>query len=335
MIIRQGKATLYMSNIDNEPRDLRRIAQNNRARASAQVEARLKQMQEEYDKNCQESQEEIDEHKQRMAERAQEGNDLLNLIEGIILRGLEIRLQSLLYVTTSNASKIIIPTGREGREFMTKRESWLAEVEGCITKWRKYRWGYLQKLIRDFNYRVVSDGKASALMIGDSPLRTLEKILDELRCIVPQVRILTFKTKQRIRQQLTGDELNHAEQLLEIEGQHEEAILRAAGVIAGVVLENHLASVVHQQNAKIPEAKDQYDFSGTNAITAYADWLIKQGIILPTENKPLVHLSFIRNCCTHAPGGNLRIPTRDDVDLLIRSTRKYVQEISIEPEATQ
>ena len=282
------------------------------------------------DKFLREAQEEIDDHRREMAGRAKDGNDLRKLLDDVILDGLEIRFQLLqcAQVASENPDSFTFPSGRTGRELTTKCQVWLAKVEACISRWRKHRW---QSIERGFSHlsALVRPGGGTTV-VGIPFVEDTERILDELRGIVPQLQIMNFDIDRRVREQLTGDELNHAEQLLQIEGQHEEAILRAAGVIAGVVLEGHLANIVRQQNRRIPEA-DHYNFDKSNSIARYASWLIGQGIIPPTERTALVEsLNFIRNCCDHAPTDKLRVPTKDEVERLIRDTRKYVGKIGIE-----
>ena len=155
-------------------------------------------------------------------------------------------------------------------------------------------------------------------------VRDIEALLDELRSVLPELTIMTADIREQIRTQLTGDELDHAEQLLSVQGQHEEAILRAAGVIAGVVLERHLSDLVDKTNPTVPAGVQYTRNPKADGMQRYMDWLIGQRVIQPTERKPIEHLIFIRNCCGHPPSVNLRVPTREEVTRLIADTRQYV-----------
>jgi hypothetical protein len=158
-------------------------------------------------------------------------------------------------------------------------------------------------------------------------VRNVEVLLDGLRGIVPQLEVLSYDASRDFRAQLTGDELDHADQLLEIQGQHQEAILRAAGVVAGVVLERHPGYLVDLVNSTLAPA-DQYPRSDRGSIFSYAEWLMGRGVIDRCDRVPLQEVNFIRNCCDHAPGAKLRSPRRDEVQRLILDARRYVAEIS-------
>lgn len=146
--------------------------------------------------------------------------------------------------------------------------------------------------------------------------------------VIPHLEALELDVERRVRARLAREELFHAEQMLEMKGSHEEAMLRAAGVIAGIVLERHFSDIVDKVNAKLSPAKP-YTHSKNDGISSYANFLIGEGLIEPTERTPLEGLAFIRNCCDHPPGGNLRVPMRDEVTRLIQGARQYTVEIQM------
>lgn len=115
----------------------------------------------------------------------------------------------------------------------------------------------------------------------------------QARRLVPPTRVLfqtaeeREKDRQNIHAALAGDELAQAEQLLEFESSIPEVLLRAAGVIAGVVLERHLRCAVEQRNQSLAE-HERYPFGKSkDGIRAYANWLIGQGLVGKSERNHL------------------------------------------------
>lgn len=90
--------------------------------------------------------------------------------------------------------------------------------------------------------------------------------------------------------------------------------LRAAGTVAGMVLENHLRSMC--ENHKITIRKK------TPAIGDYNDALKKSEVLDVATWRWVQRLADIRNLCCHAKD---RDPTLEEVDELIKSVEKAVK----------
>lgn len=106
--------------------------------------------------------------------------------------------------------------------------------------------------------------------------------------------------------ELVDDELEVAESLLA--ARHS----RAAGVIAGVVLERHLKRLI--ANHGVPFRK--------KAMLGNLNTALKEaGVYGVPEWRHIQHLTDIRNLCGHDAD---REPTRDEVDDLIRGVKKIV-----------
>lgn len=101
------------------------------------------------------------------------------------------------------------------------------------------------------------------------------------------------------------DELNEANKLLAIS-------VRAAGAVAGVVLEKHLKRLCSNNG-----------ISGAEEMTLgkLIPLLSTNGIISVTENKKLTYLADIRNKCDHAKKEE---PREDEVKDLIDQTRRFI-----------
>lgn len=221
-----------------------------------------------------------------------------------------------------------LPKDAPARQVVTELRVWLDEVEACISKWKKYRWNRAQYWTTHLRLHL-----RQGQFVYSSCLDTIQELQDELRGIIPQQRILSYRIENEIRSQLTGDELDHASQLLSISGQHEEAILRAAGVIAGVVLERHLCTIIDRENDTLSATERFQHNKKTDGIVSFKNWLVGKQIVPVSESAHIDNLAFIRNCCDHAPGGNLRAPRREEVERLIAETRRYLNEIRFPAEA--
>lgn len=117
-----------------------------------------------------------------------------------------------------------------------------------------------------------------------------------------------FEIKQTVQADLFDSELESAKHLLMA------GYVRAAGVIAGVVLEGHLK-----------EIRDKREFSKTlKTITPIIDKMKSEAVIELPQYRQLQYLSDIRNKCSHKNGAE---PTTDEVNDLIIGTKKVIKTI--------
>jgi hypothetical protein len=93
--------------------------------------------------------------------------------------------------------------------------------------------------------------------------------------------------------------------------------LRAAGAVAGVVLESHLAEVCSQHAVQIRK-KDPH-------ISDYNDALKNAGLFDVVQWRGVQSLADIRNLCDHK---KQRDPTRDEVDELISGVDKAIKTLA-------
>lgn len=108
-----------------------------------------------------------------------------------------------------------------------------------------------------------------------------------------------------LRADLFDDEIDAARSLLD--AKH----LRAAGTVAGVVLETHLSSVCSNHNLTIPKKE--------SGISDYNDVLKKGGVLDVPNWRWIQRLGDIRNLCAHAKS---RDPTAEEVEELITGVEK-------------
>jgi hypothetical protein len=114
-----------------------------------------------------------------------------------------------------------------------------------------------------------------------------------------------FDIKRLLQADLFDSELEAAKELIN------KGFYRAAGAIAGVVLESYFAQICESNNLKLPK-KDP-------TINDYNEFLKKEEIITLTEYKYISMLATIRNQCVHNKSEE---PTENDVETLINGVAK-------------
>ena len=117
-----------------------------------------------------------------------------------------------------------------------------------------------------------------------------------------------FDVKQFVQADLFDSELDTAGELAN------HGFLRAAGAVAGVVLEKHLGQVVDNHNIKTRKKSP--------TISDFNNLLKGDGILDVPSWRKIQRLGDIRNLCTH---DGEREPTRDEVDELISGVAKHTK----------
>lgn len=131
-----------------------------------------------------------------------------------------------------------------------------------------------------------------------------------LKSIEQRFESFLFDIKQLVQADLFDSELEAAKEL------NKNKFTRAAGAVAGVVLEKHLTQVCDNHNIKItkkdPSISDLNDLLKNNLVIETKDWRFIQ------------HLGDIRNLCDH---NKLKEPTKDEVEDLINGVEKITKTI--------
>ena len=117
-----------------------------------------------------------------------------------------------------------------------------------------------------------------------------------------------FDIKQLVQADLFDSELDAAKEL------NKKGFIRAAGAIAGVVLESHLLQVCDNHKIKIREKNTM--------INNLAQLLKDNDVIEIPEWRKIQHLADLRNSCTHKREANLK---KDDIDDLINGVSKIIK----------
>lgn len=119
-----------------------------------------------------------------------------------------------------------------------------------------------------------------------------------------------FNIKQLVQADLFDSELESAEEL------NKKGFIRAAGAVAGVVLEKHLAQVCENHKIKITK-KDP-------TINDY-NQLLKNNDVIETEDWRFIQrLADLRNLCDHSKE---REPKKEEIDELINGVEKMTKTI--------
>ena len=113
-----------------------------------------------------------------------------------------------------------------------------------------------------------------------------------------------------LQSNLFDNELDAAENLLNT------GYIRAAGVIAGVVLEGHLKTIINNHQIEITQ-KD-------SGISHLNEKLKEENIYDIVQWRKIQQLTDIRNYCGHKKE---REPTKDEVKELIEGTRKIIKNV--------
>lgn len=128
-----------------------------------------------------------------------------------------------------------------------------------------------------------------------------------LKSIKRRFKSSLFDIQELVQADLFDSEIDVAKELLK------NGFLRAAGAIAGVVLEKHLKQVCFNHKVKVKKRNPH--------ISDYNDLLKKESIIDTPNWRFIQRLGDIRNLCVHKKD---REPTGDEVDELIKGTEKII-----------
>lgn len=140
-------------------------------------------------------------------------------------------------------------------------------------------------------------------------IQQFERQLGFLEAAKDLLNTTIFNIENDIRYNVYIDELDSAEHLLN------RGYTRAAGYVAGVVLENHLKTVC--------KSISTISLDGSETLSKYNILLKKEiGDVLWGR---IDAISRIRNLCDHAKDCD---PTKKDVQFLINETREILQEVT-------
>jgi len=117
-----------------------------------------------------------------------------------------------------------------------------------------------------------------------------------------------FEMRRLVRADLFGSELDACRELAA------HGFLRAAGAIAGVLLEKHLRQTIEQHGVVVRKSEP--------TINDFNDHLKKAGVLDVPSWRHIQRLADVRNLCGHSKH---REPTRDEVEELIEGVERLLK----------
>lgn len=151
-------------------------------------------------------------------------------------------------------------------------------------------------------YEIVVSGKAA--------FPKFEQQMSILKSVQGRFESSLYDIRQILQADLFDDELDTSKELLK------NGFVRAAGAVAGVVLEKHLKEVCKNHNVR--SAKK------TPSISDFNDLLKNENVIDVPTWRFIQHLGDIRNLCDHSKE---REPVKDEVSDLISGVNKITKTI--------
>ena len=154
--------------------------------------------------------------------------------------------------------------------------------------------------------------------------QSFDRQADILLAVPEVVRTKALHLRRLVVNQTVSADLDCAEKLLQAAASGGEAMVRAAGVIAGVALEKHLKLVADEHNGQCSAAEDEIAYGDEDGIMEMARKLGQMNLLEPTELPVFERLHAICHNCSCAPGGGVEAPTGEDVAVLIAKARECV-----------
>ncbi len=210
--------------------------------------------------------------------------------------------------------------------FDSEYQTWYSESKALIKQLlpdrlvdfsRHYEKPKPRKDIDYENYRIedylqglkVTRGGGRELIVGPSAaIPHLEQQLAIVKAVTARFESSLFDIHQLVQADLFDSEVAAAQELLK------NGFLRAAGAVAGVVLEKHLGQVAKNHN--ISSRKKNPTISDFN------DLLKNEDILDTPAWRQIQRLGDIRNLCDH---NKEREPTKDEVQELINGVDKFTK----------
>lgn len=141
-----------------------------------------------------------------------------------------------------------------------------------------------------------------------SAIPKFEQQLAILKAISSRFESSLFDIKQLVQADLFDSELEAARELMK------HGFMRAAGAVAGVVLEKHLAQVAQNHNIKTRKTNP--------TISDFNDLLKNDGVLDTPSWRQIQRLGDIRNLCDHNKN---RDPTKEEVIELVDGVEKFTK----------
>jgi hypothetical protein len=208
-------------------------------------------------------------------------------------------------------------------EFREEYQQWYSEAKALVRQLlpdrladfvRYYEKPKSRKDLTGENYKIedylqgiaVTRGREGEKVVGpDAGIPQFSQQLAILKSVKARFKSSLFDIRQLVQADLFDSELDAAKELAK------KKFTRAAGALAGVVLERHLEQVCHNHRIEVAKKNPSIaDLSGA---------LKDAGVIEIAQWRFIQHLTDIRNLCDHKKKTE---PTAEQVDDLIAGVMK-------------
>lgn len=214
------------------------------------------------------------------------------------------------------------------REFSSDYQSWYSESKTLIGQLlpdrlddfiRMYEASSKRKEIDISNYTIEDaiHGYSAvrtfdkSLVYGERhALHKLKQQVDIVNAVKKRFKSSLFDIKQLVQADLFDTELDAADSLAR------NNFLRAAGTMAGVVLERHLSQVADKHSLKAGKKKA--------TLSTWNDLLKGSGVFDVAQWRFISHLGDVRNKCAHDSDDE---PTKQEVKKLIEGVRETIKTV--------
>jgi hypothetical protein len=209
-----------------------------------------------------------------------------------------------------NTKWVLDPSAQDFRRGITRRyEAWYNGIHPLIEKYLPDRRERLDKADTAIRRRMQMVEKEA------TPIDSADRITDALHiqrgmleAVIVRVRSERLVNPREMSREVVTKELRQADELLG------EDIDRAAGVLAGVALERHLAVMCES-------ASEDVDYHPSDNLASLAQSLYEADVIENSDLSHLEHLSKLRNKCAHADTSE---PSRDEVERLVEQADDFI-----------
>jgi len=204
-------------------------------------------------------------------------------------------------------------------KFGTAYQTWYSEAKSLIRQLLPdrlndfvghYETPKARKVLDYTNYRIEDCliGLVSGNVRQDGAINHFQQQIEILRSVMRRFESSLFDIKQLVQADLFDSELEAAKELLR------QKFLRAAGALAGVVLERHIGQVCENHDVKVSKKEP--------TIAVLNDALKEAGVLQVSDWRNIQYLGDIRNLCDH----NKKVePTVEQVNDLIAGVAKVTK----------
>lgn len=217
-------------------------------------------------------------------------------------------------------------TIRKLPDFRTQYQRWYSEALGLLQQLlplrvadfiRYYEKPRSRKSITNETYRIEDYLQGLSATLGaqkivgpDAAISHFDQQLAIVEAAEARFESSLFEIRQLVQADLLDSELAAAEELAK------NHFFRAAGAVAGVVLEKHLAQVCSDHQLSISKKRP--------TISDFNDSLKASGVVDVPQWRFIQHLGDIRNLCDH---GRTPEPTAEQVGDLLQGVKKVTKTI--------